>query len=165
MKLLYLLSFCFSRQLVNDNIPLIYHFANKYKSKHNLNYDQYNDIVQEGSLGLIRASEKYNATKGAKFSTYGSIWIKSYMSKYMKNSYRKRLFPLNEELITVKYEEKYPELNLDIDLSETEKVILYLRYDRCKSYREISLIIGVNQHTVIKWHRTILLKLKPQTRV
>tara|TARA_Y100000389_G_scaffold178371_1_gene191510 strand:+ start:26170 stop:26667 length:498 start_codon:yes stop_codon:yes gene_type:complete len=165
MKLLYLLCLSFSKSLVNNNIPLIYHFANKYKSKYNLNYDQYNDIVQEGSLGLIRASEKYNTTKGAKFSTYGSIWIKSYMGKYMKNSYRKRLFPLNEDLITVKYEEKYPELNLDIGLSETEKVILHLRYDRCKSYREISEIIGVRQHTVIKWHKKILLKFKPQTYI
>ena len=162
MKLLFLLSSLFTKSLVVNNMPLIYHFANKYKVKYKLNYDQYNDIVQEGSLGLIRASEKYNATKGAKFSTYGSIWIRSYMGKYIKNHYKKKLLLLNEKSINVAYEDKYPELNLDIGLSEKEKIILYLRYDRCKSYREISEIIGVSQHTVIKWHKNILIKFKPQ---
>lgn len=162
MKIIYLLTTLFSKSLILDNIPLLYHFANKYKIKYRLNYDQYNDIVQEGSLGLIRASEKYDHSRGIKFSTYGSIWIKSYMGKYIKDSNKRKTIRLNEELINISYLDTYPILNFDINLTNIEKEILYLRYDRCKSFREIGEIIGVNQHTVIKWHKTVLVKLTPQ---
>jgi len=44
------------------------------------------DIVQEGVLGLIHAAEKFDADRGIRFSTYATIWVNSYVGRFMKSS-------------------------------------------------------------------------------
>lgn len=55
--------------LVADNMGLIYSYARRY------DYALFQDIVQEGCIGLLRAAEKYESDRGTKFSTYASFWI------------------------------------------------------------------------------------------
>jgi RNA polymerase sigma-32 factor len=45
------------------------------------------DLIQEGNLGLVQALEKYDPTKGTKFSYYASFWIKAYIYKYLINNW------------------------------------------------------------------------------
>ncbi|MDP5071921.1 MAG: sigma-70 family RNA polymerase sigma factor, partial [Congregibacter sp.] len=53
------------------NLRLVYSIAGRYRGK-GVNYL---DLIQEGTLGLIRASEKYDQSKGFRFSTYCFNWI------------------------------------------------------------------------------------------
>jgi RNA polymerase sigma factor (sigma-70 family) len=55
--------------LLSDNMGLIYSYARRY------NYSYFQDIVQDGCIGLLRAVDKYDADRGTKFSTYASFWI------------------------------------------------------------------------------------------
>ena len=41
----------------------MHYFGNNYKKKHNLNKDEYNDLIQDGYFGLHRAAEKYDEAK------------------------------------------------------------------------------------------------------
>ncbi len=61
-----------SRRLIEANLRLVLFIAKRYRY---LGVDL-DDLVQEGNLGLIHAAEKFDHTKGYKFSTYATWWIR-----------------------------------------------------------------------------------------
>lgn len=63
---------------INSNLRLVMQCARKYPSKVGVNYMDY---IQEGNLGLITAVQKFDYTKGYKFSTYAINWIKQRMRR------------------------------------------------------------------------------------
>ena len=63
------------RKLIEANIRLVYSTARKYRS---LDVD-FMDLVQEGTLGLIHAAQKFDYRKGYKFGTYAIWWIRQYI--------------------------------------------------------------------------------------
>ncbi len=64
-------------RLVQANLRLVINIAKRYMNR-GLSFL---DLVQEGSLGLIKAAEKYDYQKGFKFSTYSTWWIKQGMTR------------------------------------------------------------------------------------
>ena len=67
--------------LVNHNLKLVFHIAKKYAQKS----DHLPDLIQEGTVGLIRAAEKFRLDTGYRFSTYAYQWIDSKISKARVN--------------------------------------------------------------------------------
>ena len=69
------------QELVSSNMGLVHAVVNNvYKRKANLKGVQLDELIQEGSLGLIRAAELFDPAKGLRFSTYATIWIKGVLS-------------------------------------------------------------------------------------
>jgi len=65
------------QKLIQANIRLVFYTANQVKQKcWSANID---DLVQEGTIGLIKAIEKFDFNRGAKFSTYATYWIRHFM--------------------------------------------------------------------------------------
>ncbi|HCB40330.1 MAG TPA: hypothetical protein DEP79_11575 [Gammaproteobacteria bacterium] len=62
-------------QLVECNVRLVYHLAKRHRDK-GMEFD---DLVQEGILGLLRAAIKFDAQVGVRFSTYAFWWIQQAM--------------------------------------------------------------------------------------
>jgi RNA polymerase sigma factor (sigma-70 family) len=62
--------------LLLDNIPLV-HFAVKKLAKNQLNSLSREDLIQEGTIGLIKAIDKFDASLGNAFSTYAVYWIRA----------------------------------------------------------------------------------------
>ena len=60
-------------KLIESNLRLVASIARRYIGKSNLSFL---DLIQEGNLGLIRAIDKYDLSKGYKFSTYATYWIR-----------------------------------------------------------------------------------------
>jgi RNA polymerase primary sigma factor len=69
------------------------------------------DIVQEGNLGLMRAVEKYDYKKNARFSTYASWWIRQYISRFMSNKRRSIRIPHRKEQMFRKIKKTYQSLS------------------------------------------------------
>ncbi|HCD55196.1 MAG: RNA polymerase subunit sigma-70 [Haliea sp.] len=68
--------------LTLHNLRLVYSIAGKARGKG----APYRDLIQEGTLGLIRAAEKFEAAKGYRFSTYCYNWISQAVRRYISDS-------------------------------------------------------------------------------
>lgn len=66
-------------QIISENYGLVHLVLKKYKQYGSL----YEDLFQEGVLGLFRAVDKYDPSKGAKFSSYAVLWIKDFVSNHL----------------------------------------------------------------------------------
>ncbi|NQT84759.1 sigma-70 family RNA polymerase sigma factor [bacterium] len=67
--------------IIKANLKLVVKIAKKY-ARLGL---PFMDLVEEGNLGLMRAAEKFDLTKGCKFSTYASWWIKQFIMRALAN--------------------------------------------------------------------------------
>ena len=68
------------QELVSSNMGLVHAVVKNYSSKANYRGVHLDELVQEGSLGLIRAAELFDPAKNLRFSTYATIWIKGVLS-------------------------------------------------------------------------------------
>ena len=87
------------RKLVQANLRLVISIAKKYAN----NGLSFQDIIQEGSLGLITAAEKFNYKLGYKFSTYATCWIKQAINKAISEQTHCMRIPVYVQEIISKY--------------------------------------------------------------
>jgi len=78
-------------ELMNHNLRLVVNIAKRY-TRRGVPFD---DLVQEGNLGLSTACEKFDYTKGFKFSTYATWWIKQSISRAIANQSRSVRIPVH----------------------------------------------------------------------
>jgi RNA polymerase primary sigma factor len=78
-------------RLVNSNLRLVVSLAKRYQGQEL----PLIDLIQEGVLGLIRATEKFDWRKGYKFSTYATFWIRQAIQRGLGNQSRTIRLPIH----------------------------------------------------------------------
>ena len=107
------------KELVQANLRLVVSIAKKYIGQGVL----FMDLVQEGSLGLIKAAEKFDYKKNFKFSTYATWWIKQTIIRAISNHSRTIRIPVHMLEKIRKYKRACSLASINNDMEFDEKTI------------------------------------------
>lgn len=105
------------RKLIQANLRLVVSIAKKYVGQGVL----FMDLVQEGSIGLIKAAEKFDYSKNFKFSTYATWWIKQAIIRAIANNAKSIRIPVHMADKIRKYKKCFTELSNDYGREPTEE--------------------------------------------
>lgn len=107
------------RKLVQANLRLVVSIAKRYIGQGVL----FMDLVQEGSMGLIKAAEKFDYTKNFKFSTYATWWIKQTIIRAISNNSRTIRIPVHMTDKIRKYKRMYTMLSFELGREPSDEEI------------------------------------------
>ena len=139
-------------RLISANLRLVVKVAKDFQKFWMQNFM---DLVQEGNIGLIRATRKYDPYKGVKFSYYATYWIRAYILKFLMNNWRlvkhgttqaqrKLFFSLNKEKKLLELQGFSPEPDLLARRLKVKKSEVIEMSNRMKN-NEVSLESPVGQ--------------------
>jgi RNA polymerase primary sigma factor len=121
------------QRMINSNLRLVVSIARRYQGQGLA----LGDLVQEGMLGLIRATEKFDWRKGFRFSTYATLWIRQSIQRGLENSGRTIRLPVHVAQRARKIGRIERELTVKLGREPTEEEVADIAELTVEEVREV----------------------------
>ena len=103
------------QRLIESNLRLVVQIARRYRNR-GLPLP---DLIEEGNLGLLRAVDKFEPDRGARFSTYATWWIRQAVARALANQARTIRLPVHVELLLGRYQKERERLTQTLGRAPT----------------------------------------------
>jgi len=148
-----------SEKIISDNIGLVHSIAKKYLNS-TIPYD---DLVQEGMIGLWEAQQKFDKDRDTKFSTYAYFWIKKRILAAVEKekSTSMNSIKLTEETTQAAPVETNSEtIDLPDSIPELEQNILKLHFEKQFTLKEIAAELDLPRERVRQLREKALRRMR-----
>ena len=146
-------------KLIKSNLKLVVHISKRYFRRLVSNNMELIDLVQEGNIGLDRAAEKFDGSRGYKFSTYAYWWIRQAITRAIDTSERVVRIPANslEKIFKVfKFQHdhyihnhRYPTLSEMATHVEMKEDDLMMLLERSTPHKSLDMLAVEDGHKLL----------------
>lgn len=136
------------RKIIQANLRLVVSIAKKYVGQGVL----FMDLVQEGSIGLIKAAEKFDYSKNFKFSTYATWWIKQSIIRAIANNSKSIRIPVHMADKIRKYKKAFLNLSNELGREPTENELalnLDISINKLRKIKQSILLEPISLETAV----------------